>query len=113
MNLNEETQRFLEWINIQIELSVYHNTCTVVSWLVESRSGYWQPNEDFIDALCYEIVESFCDVSDYDTLKELRIYWNILPSNEKLSDLLLVIPIRFLQMMIDLSKNHENAFYQK
>lgn len=107
MTYEEDLKKYLEWLDEQIILTVRHNHDTVVSWIVHTRARHWGYNNELEDAICHELVEAFLDENFDTVIKELKIHWEIMPTNKTLTDLLLCVPIQYLSCMIKYSKTYE------
>lgn len=101
---SSDLNKFLDWLDKQITLSIKHEIPTVMSWYCEMRLMQWGYTNSIEDAICYEIIEAFSDKSEYTVLKEYKIYWETPPEKEVLVDLLLHIPIQYISMMLSLTK---------
>lgn len=106
-DLDEDTIRFLEWIDKQIVLTLRHNTKTVMTKCCCIKEEVWTNNIQLEDLICYEIVEAFHVMDKLSVLHRFEIYWDTMPSDKELCKLLLEIPVSFIAMMIQLTKYYK------
>ena len=96
---NDDLQRFLEWLNNQIEPALKGED-TPLNYIVSDILHKQTIFSCIEDAICYLLVETFASNEDIVCFDFLKIKYTRALSNEEISDLLLEIPIRYVMLLL-------------
>jgi hypothetical protein len=98
-DFGDDLQIFLDWIDKQIGLQL-NGASTVTKSLVNSYRNGCRSAQTIHDMCCYVVVETFITIRESDTLYALNIKFHRRPSKEYLNQLLLEIPIKYVQLLL-------------